>query len=66
MNKLLIIIGIMIIAVGILWPLIQKLGLGHLPGDILIKKNGFNFYFPLTTCIIISLSISLILWFFNK
>ena len=66
MNKLLVLIGILLIVIGLGWPLIQKLGFGHLPGDILIKKEGFRVYFPITTCIIISIIISVILWFFRK
>lgn len=66
MNKLLIIIGILLIILGILWPFIQKIGIGQLPGDILVKKENFSFYFPITTCIIVSIVISLIMWFFRK
>jgi len=66
MNKTIIYIGIFIIAIGLLWPLITKLPLGKLPGDIAIKKEGFQLYFPITTMILISLVISLILWLFKK
>jgi hypothetical protein len=66
MSKLLIIIGVMLIILGILWPFIQKIGFGQLPGDILVKKENFSFYFPITTCIIVSIVISLIMWFFRK
>jgi hypothetical protein len=52
---LIIIIGVMLIIVGLMWPFIQKLGLGHLPGDIVVKRENFTFYFPLTTSIIFSL-----------
>lgn len=66
MNKSIIYIGILIIAVGLLWPWITKIPLGRLPGDIVIKKEGFQLYFPITTLIIISLVISLLLWLFKK
>jgi hypothetical protein len=65
-QRLLIIIGILIVIIGITWPWIKKLNLGNLPGDIIIKKQGFSFYFPLTTCIIISVVVSVLFWFFRK
>ncbi|AWN75809.1 DUF2905 domain-containing protein [Legionella anisa] len=66
MQKILIITGIILLITGIFWPFIKKIGLGKLPGDIIIQKNNFTFYFPITTCILISLIIMLIFWFFNK
>lgn len=66
MNKTIIYIGILIVIVGLLWPWITKLPLGKLPGDIAIKKEGFQLYFPITTMIIVSLVISVILWLFKK
>jgi len=66
MNKTIIYIGILIILIGLLWPLITKLPLGKLPGDIAIKKEGFQLYFPITTMVLISLVVSLILWLFKK
>lgn len=66
MARILIIIGILLVLIGLAWPLIQKFGLGHLPGDILIKKPNFTFYFPITTTLIISIFLSLILWLINK
>ncbi|WP_454781043.1 DUF2905 domain-containing protein [Legionella sp. WA2022007384] len=65
-QKILIIIGIILLIIGIFWPFITKLGLGKLPGDIIIHKGNFTFYFPITTCILISLIITLIFWFFYK
>ena len=66
MAKWLIIAGTILILIGLMWPWIAKLGLGHLPGDIHIKREGFDFYFPLTTSIIISLLLSLLFWLFRK
>ncbi len=66
MQKILIIIGLILLLVGLLWPLIQKLGLGRLPGDIAIEREGFSFFFPLTTSIIISLVLSLLFWLFMR
>lgn len=66
MAKWLITIGIILVALGLLWPLLTKLGLGSLPGDIKLERKGFTFYFPLTTSIIVSLVITLILWIFRR
>ena len=66
MTRTLVILGLVLIAVGIAWPLISKLGLGRLPGDIVIRREGFTFYFPLTTSVIVSLVVSLVIWLFRK
>lgn len=66
MTKWLITLGIILIALGFLWPLLSRLGLGHLPGDIRIEKPGMVFYFPITTSLIISIVLSLLLWFFRR
>ena len=66
MSRWLIIAGVVLIALGLAWPLITKLGLGRLPGDIRIEREGFSFYFPITTGLIISIALSLILWLFRK
>jgi len=65
-SRWLIIAGVVLIALGLAWPLITKLGLGRLPGDIRIEREGFSFYFPITTGLIISIALSLILWLFRK
>ena len=65
-QKIFIIIGVLFIIVGLLYPLLKDIGLGRLPGDIVIKKENSSFYFPIVTCIIISIVISLILMFFKK
>jgi hypothetical protein len=66
MAKWLITLGLILVALGLAWPLIQKLGLGSLPGDIRIERKGFGFYFPLTTSILVSLLVTLILWIFRR
>ena len=66
MQKTLIMIGILIAAIGLLWPWLGKLPLGRLPGDIVIDRENLKFYFPITTMIIVSLVISLILWLLRK
>ncbi len=67
MGKILIIFGGTLILLGIILIFIPKVPyLGKLPGDIYIKKENFNFYFPLTSCLIISFIVSFIIWFFKK
>jgi hypothetical protein len=66
MTKLFVIIGIIFILVGMAWPWLSKLGIGHLPGDIYIERKGFSFYFPITTSIIVSVVLSLLFWIFRK
>lgn len=65
-SRVLIGIGIMLVIVGLLWPWLQKLGLGRLPGDIVIERDNFRFYLPITTSILISLLLTLILWLLRK
>lgn len=66
MGRNLIILGILLIIVGAFWPWLQKVPLGRLPGDIVIKKEGFSFFLPITTCLLVSGVLSLILWLFRK
>ena len=66
MQRALNILGIVLVAVGMAWPWISKLGLGRLPGDIRIESEGGGFYFPIVTCLIISVVLSLLLWFFRR
>ena len=60
MQKILIIIGIIILKIGLLYPYIKKLGLGQLPGDILFKTGNSTFFFPVMTCLIISIILTII------
>jgi hypothetical protein len=62
MQRFLVILGIVLIAGGLLWPLIQRLGLGRMPGDIVFERPGFTFYFPVVTSIVVSILLSLLLW----
>jgi hypothetical protein len=67
MGKLLIIVGVIIVTVGaLLWSGIGTGPLGRLPGDIRIERGGSGFYFPIVTCIIISIILSLMMWFFRR
>jgi uncharacterized protein HemY len=66
MSRFLIVLGLVIAAIGVLWPLLTRLGLGRLPGDIVIQRGNFSFYFPLATCIIVSVLLSVVFWLFNR
>jgi hypothetical protein len=66
MSRSLVVIGALLIVLGLIWPWITKLGLFRLPGDIVIERDGFRFYFPITTMVILSVVISLVLWLFRK
>jgi hypothetical protein len=66
MSRWLIVTGLVLVVLGIAWPWLGKLGLGRLPGDIRIERDGFTFYFPITTGIIVSLVLTLVLWLFRK
>ena len=65
MSRLLI-FGLVLVAVGVLWPVIAKLGLGRLPGDVVIERENFRLYIPIATSLLISLLLSLVLWFLNR
>ena len=66
MSRALIILGLAIAAVGLLWPWLSRLGLGRLPGDIFIHRDGFIFYAPIATGILVSVVLSLILWLMSR
>jgi hypothetical protein len=66
MQRALILAGVLLVLVGVAWPWISKLGLGRLPGDIRIESESGGFYFPIVTCLVISLVVSLLLWLFRK
>jgi hypothetical protein len=66
MGRWLILFGVLLIVLGVAWPWIMKLGLGRLPGDLRIEREGFSFYFPITTSLILSILLSLLLWIFSR
>jgi hypothetical protein len=65
MSKILIILGAILILIGLIYPYLQSLGIGRLPGDIVIKKDNFNLYFPVTSAIIISILLTIIFRLFK-
>ena len=65
-RRFLIIAGIVLVAAGVLWPWLARLGLGRLPGDIVVSREHFRFYFPIVTCLVISVVLSLLFWLFRR
>jgi len=66
MNRALIIIGAVAVAIGVLWPWVRKLPLFRLPGDIAIDRPGFKVFFPITTMLLVSLIVSVLMWLFRR
>ncbi|MEE3197532.1 MAG: DUF2905 domain-containing protein [Pseudomonadota bacterium] len=66
MQRLLITIGIILVIAGFMWPWLSKLPFGKLPGDFLFERPGFRVYIPVTTMILVSATISIILWLFRR
>jgi len=66
MTRTLVTLGIILVIAGIAWPWLGKIGFGRLPGDIVIERENFRFYFPITSMILVSLVLSLIFWLFRK
>lgn len=66
MQRLLIVLGLLILVVGVAWPWIARLGLGRLPGDINVERDGWSFHFPIVTSVVVSLVLTFLLWIFRK
>jgi len=66
MQRLLIALGLLLVAAGLLWPWLAKIPWGRLPGDITVERPGFAFYFPLTTSIIVSIVLSFVAWWLGR
>ena len=66
MQRVLIILGALVVLAGVAWPWLSRLPLGRLPGDIVVDRPGFRFFMPITTMLILSIVVSLILWFFRR
>ncbi|HVW63416.1 MAG TPA: DUF2905 domain-containing protein [Nitrosospira sp.] len=66
MHRPLILFGVLLILVGVAWPWLSKLPFGRLPGDIIVERENFRFYFPLTTGLLLSVVLSLLLWWWHR
>lgn len=65
-QRVLVILGIAVLVAGIAWPWLSKLPIGRLPGDIRVVREGFGFYFPIVTSLIVSVVLSLLFWLFRR
>jgi hypothetical protein len=66
MNRPLVLIGICCIVAGLLWPWLRAVPLGRLPGDIVVVRENFRFFFPLTSCVVVSVLLTILFWLFRK
>lgn len=66
MNRTLVIIGIALLVAGLAWPVLSKLPLFRLPGDIVIDRPGFKAFFPITSMLIVSLVVSAVMWLLRR
>jgi hypothetical protein len=66
MSRALIVIGLLLVAAGLLWPWLQRIGLGRLPGDFVIRREGFTFYAPIATGILVSIVLSVVFWLLRR
>ena len=66
MQRTLIVLGLAIAAIGVAWPWLRQLPFGRLPGDIHVVREGFSLNFPIVTCIVVSVVISILLWLFRR
>lgn len=66
MQRGLIVAGLILVLVGLLWPWLSRLPLGRLPGDLVIQRPHMTFFFPITTMVLLSIIISVVLWFLRR
>jgi hypothetical protein len=65
LRNVLIVLGALLLAAGLLWPFLSRF-LGRLPGDIVVRRPGLTFPFPIVTCLLVSLLLTLLLWLFRR
>ncbi|MEZ4331071.1 MAG: DUF2905 domain-containing protein [Myxococcota bacterium] len=66
MRRLLIVVGLLLVVAGLLWPWLARWPLGRLPGDLVLDRPGLKVFFPLTTMLVLSLVLSLLAWLFRR
>ena len=65
-SRILIVAGVILVIAGLAWPLLTRLGLGRLPGDIMVERGNFRFYFPLASSLVVSVFLTLLFWLFRR
>lgn len=66
MSRFLIFLELILLLCGLFWPTVQKIGLGRLPGDIVIERGSFRLYIPIATAVLLSMALSFLLWFLRR
>ena len=66
MQRFLILTGLLMFAAGLTWPWLSRFPFGRLPGDIHIVREDFSFHFPIVTCVVISVLLSILFWIFRR
>jgi hypothetical protein len=66
MARVLVVLGLLLLLAGLLWPHLSQIGLGRLPGDIVVERKNTTLYLPLMTCLLLSVLLSLVLWVVNR
>ena len=66
MQRVLIVVGLLLVVAGVAWPWLSRLPFGRLPGDVMIDRPGFKLFAPFTTMLLLSIVISLLLWLFRR
>lgn len=66
MQRGLIVLGLVFVAAGLAWPWLRRLPFGRLPGDINIVRNGVGFHFPVVSCLVVSVLLSILLWILRR
>lgn len=66
MRQLLIVLGVILLVAGLAWPWLSRLPFGRLPGDVNVVREGFSFHFPIVTCLVVSVVVSLLIWWFRR
>ena len=65
-SRILIVAGVILVIAGLAWPLLTRLGLGRLPGDIMVERRNFRLYFPLASSLVVSVVLTLLFWLFRR
>ena len=65
-SRILIVAGVVLVIAGLAWPFLARLGLGRLPGDIMVERGNFRFYFPLVSSLVVSVVLTLLFWLFRR
>lgn len=66
MQKAFIVLGLIFLAIGVVWPWLSSTSFGRLPGDIFVQRDNFKFYFPITSMILVSIVLTFIVWIFRQ